>query len=129
MRRLGDLHPDESAGATGPLGDHSSRMIEAGAILAGRYRVLRMLGAGGMGTVYLAEDQLLGRQVAVKRVHAAPESESGRRIMREARLGATLRHPGLVTVFDIVADGDTLLLVMEYVPGETLADVLRRGPL
>ena len=105
-------------------------MIEPGTVLAGRYRVDRSLGSGGMGTVYLAEDDVLERPVAIKRVHAAPESESGRRIMREAQLGATLRDAALVTVYDVIADGDdAVLLVMEYVPGETLADLLARGPM
>ena len=103
--------------------------IEAGTVLAGRYRVVRHVGTGGMASVYLATDEVLRREVAVKRVHAAPASESGRRIMREARIGGRLRHPGLVTVFDIVEDVDALLLVMEFVPGETLAQRLRRGSL
>jgi serine/threonine protein kinase len=101
----------------------------SGTILAGRYRVVRHVGSGGMGTVYLARDVTLDRDVAVKSVHAEPESDHGRRIMREARLGAGLRHPHLVTVFDVVPDGGALLLVTEYVEGETLADTLRGGPL
>ena len=104
-------------------------MIDAGTMLAGRYRVVRHLGTGGMASVYLAEDTVLGREVAVKRVHAEPNSENGRRIVREAKIGATLRHPSLVTVFDIASETDALLLVMEYVPGETLGERLRRGPL
>ena len=104
-------------------------MIDAGTMLAGRYRVVRHLGTGGMASVYLAEDTVLGREVAVKRVHAEPDSENGRRIVREAKIGATLRHPSLVTVFDIASEADALLLVMEYVPGETLGERLRRGPL
>ncbi|MDQ3739577.1 MAG: serine/threonine protein kinase, partial [Actinomycetota bacterium] len=104
-------------------------MHHGGTVLAGRYRVVRHVGSGGMGTVYLANDTALGRDVAVKSVHAAPDSDHGRRIMREARLGAGLRHPHLVTVFDVVPWEGALLLVMEYVEGETLADALRRGPL
>ena len=104
-------------------------MERGGTVLAGRYRIVRHVGSGGMGTVYLAHDESLGRDVAVKSVHAEPESEHGRRIMREARLGAGLRHPHLVTVYDVLPEGGALLLVMEYVAGETLADALRRGPL
>jgi serine/threonine-protein kinase len=100
-----------------------------GTVLAGRYRIVRHVGSGGMGTVNLAVDETLDREVAVKSVHAEPESELGRRIMREARLGAGLRHPHLVTVFDVLPEGGALLLVTEYVAGETLADALRRGPL
>jgi hypothetical protein len=104
-------------------------MHRSGTVLAGRYRIVRHAGSGGMATVYLARDEVLDREVAVKSVHAEPESELGRRIMREARLGAGLRHPHLVTVFDVVPEGGALLLVTEFVEGETLADALRRGPL
>jgi len=103
-------------------------MIAPGTVLAGRYRVVRHVGSGGMASVYLAEDTVLGRNVAVKRIHAAPESDLGRRIRREARIGARLRHPNLVTVFDVLADGEALLLTMEFVDGETLADAIKRGP-
>ena len=104
-------------------------MHRSGTVLAGRYRIVRHVGSGGMGTVHLARDEVLDREVAVKSVHAEPESELGRRIMREARLGAGLRHPHLVTVYDVVPEGGALLLVSEFVDGETLADALRRGPL
>src|SRR5215213_5953471 len=104
-------------------------MHPGGTLLAGRYKVVRQIGSGGMGTVHLAHDQTLGRDVAVKSVHAEPESDHGRRMMREARLGAGLRHPHLVTVYDVLPEGAALLLVMEYVEGETLADALRRGAL
>ncbi len=104
-------------------------MERPGTVLAGRYRVERHVGSGGMGTVYLARDEVLDRNVAVKAVHAEPDSEHGRRIMREARLGAGLRHPQLVTVYDVVPQEGSILLITEYVEGQTLADALRRGPL
>ena len=104
-------------------------MHRSGTVLAGRYKIVRHVGSGGMASVHLALDQVLDREVAVKSVHAEPDSELGRRIVREARLGAGLRHPHLVTVYDVVPEGGALLLVTEYVEGETLADALRRGPL
>jgi serine/threonine-protein kinase len=104
-------------------------MLAAGSLLAGRYRVVRRLGAGGAGAVLLAHDEVLERDVAVKVLHPSADSSTGRRIQREARLGAGLQHPNLVTVFDVVVEGDVLMLVMEHVPGETLAAVLERGPL
>ncbi|HEV3000843.1 MAG TPA: protein kinase [Solirubrobacteraceae bacterium] len=104
-------------------------MERPGTVLAGRYRVVRHAGSGGTATVYLAHDEVLDRDVAVKAVHAEPQSEHGRRIMREARLGAGLRHPHLVTVYDVVPQEGAILLVTEYVAGQTLADALRRGPL
>ncbi|HEX6461171.1 MAG TPA: protein kinase [Thermoleophilaceae bacterium] len=100
-----------------------------GTLLADRYRVIRRLGSGGAATVFLCEDQRLGRKVAVKRMHADSPEEMARRLQREARLGASLNHRGLVSVFDTVTYEEGVLIVMEYVDGETLADALRRGPL
>jgi serine/threonine-protein kinase len=100
------------------------------AVFADRYRVVRRLGAGGSGAVFLAHDEVLSRDVALKRLHGAEvTTETGKRLEREARIMAGLRHPGLVTVYDMLTDADELLLVMEYVRGETLADVLADAPL
>src|ERR671927_1001373 len=98
-------------------------------VLGGRYRVIRTLGSGGMATVFLCEDERLGRKVAVKRLHAHSPEETARRFIREARLGASLNHPNLVSVYDTVTDEDVVLIVMELVEGENLATALRRGPL
>ena len=94
--------------------------------LAGRYRVLDRLGAGGMATVYLAEDERLGRKVAVKRLHSDSPEDAAQRFEREAKVGASLSHPNLVTVFDTVADDEGVLIVMEYVAGENLAELMAR---
>ena len=99
------------------------------ALLAGRYRVQRPRGSGGMATVFLCEDERLGRQVAVKRLHAHSPDDVARRFSREAKLGASLNHPNLVSVFDTLTDDEAVLIVMEYVEGETLHDALQRGPL
>jgi serine/threonine protein kinase len=99
-------------------------------VLAGRYRVLRRLGAGGTAAVFLTRDERLGREVAVKRLHGAEvTAQTAERLRREARIMASLRHPNLVTVYDMLMDEEDLLLVMEYVRGETLADVLASSPL
>ncbi len=92
-----------------------------------RYRVVRTLGTGGMGTVSLAEDSVLGRQVALKRVTAAAGDTGPLRLRREALLGASLSHPNLVSILDVedAGHGD-LVIVMEYVEGETLRDALAR---
>src|SRR4051812_26539516 len=95
-------------------------------VLAGRYRVLDRLGAGGMATVYLAEDERLGRKVAVKRLHSDSPEDAAQRFEREAKVGASLSHPNLVTVFDTVADDEGVLIVMEYVEGENLAELMAR---
>src|SRR4051794_11862771 len=99
-------------------------------LFAGRYRAVRRLGAGGTATVLLARDERLEREVAIKRVHGAEvTAETALRLRREARIMASLRHPNLVTVFDMVTDADDLLLIMEYVQGRTLAEIFASGPL
>jgi eukaryotic-like serine/threonine-protein kinase len=100
-----------------------------GSLLDGRYRVLRHLGSGGMASVLLCEDERLGRQVAVKRLHADSPVDVAQRFNREAKLGASLNHPNLVSVFDTATDPEGVLIVMEYVDGEPLSRMLRRGPL
>jgi eukaryotic-like serine/threonine-protein kinase len=82
-----------------------------------------------MASVLLCEDERLGRQVAVKRLHADSPVDVERRFKREAKLGASLNHPNLVSVFDTATDDEGVLIVMEYVEGEPLSRVLRRGPL
>src|ERR1051325_2730524 len=95
------------------------------------YKVLRHLGRGGMGSVYLAEDAALGRKVAIKVVaeEIARDAEVRARFLREARLLATVEHPNVVRVYAFAATEERAYLVMEYVEGETLADRIRRGPL
>ena len=96
--------------------------------VAGRYRVERILGRGGMATVFLARDAELQRPVAIK-VLASDLGGDGplrERFLREARLAARLSHPNVVRVFDVGEGGDGPYIVMEYVPGETVADLLAR---
>ena len=100
-----------------------------GTLLAGRYRVLRHLGSGGMASVLLCRDERLDREVAVKRLHADSPADTEQRFVREAKLGASLNHPNLVSVYDTAVDDEGVLIVMEYVPGESLAAALRHGPL
>ncbi len=94
--------------------------------IANRYRVVRAIGRGGMGTVWLCEDQVLSRQVAVKQIRP-PEGESRAdtaRAMREARVAAALNHRNAVSIFDVVEQDDATWLVMEYVPSQTLAEII-----
>jgi len=100
-----------------------------GELLVGRYRKVAAIGVGGMARVYLAHDELLGRRVAIKLLHADSPDDAAIRFEREAKLGASLNHPNLVSVFDIVTDAESVLIVMEYVDGETLRDAIARGPL
>ena len=99
-----------------------------GTLLAGRYRIIERLGSGGMAAVYLAQDERLDRRVAVKRMHAGRGDDmDARRFEREAKIGASLSHPNLVSIFDPLQDDESVLIVMEYVDGETLGDLLARG--
>jgi eukaryotic-like serine/threonine-protein kinase len=93
-----------------------------------RYRRMHVLGHGGMATVELAHDLELDRPVAIKRLaeHLASNGEFKQRFLREARLAARLSHPNIVGVYDVGEEDGLPLIVMEYVEGETLADVRRR---
>jgi tetratricopeptide (TPR) repeat protein len=82
-----------------------------------------------MASVLLCEDERLGRPVAVKRLHADSPEDVEQRFTREAKLGASLNHPNLVAVFDTATDDEGVLIVMEYVDGQPLSRLLRRGPL
>ena len=97
-------------------------------ILEGRYQLRSLLGVGGMARVYLATDQVLERQVAVK-VLSQPYAQDPsfvERFQREARAAARLSHPNIVAVFDGGSDAGLHYLVMEYLPGQSLAELLRR---
>ena len=101
-------------------------MFEPGTQI-GRYEIHRKLGRGGMGTVYVAHDPVLGRMVAIK-VFASDLDlpDAGERFTREARSAAALSHPNIVTVYDFGEFESQPYIVMEYVAGETLAHVIRR---
>jgi eukaryotic-like serine/threonine-protein kinase len=94
----------------------------------GRYRVVSLLGAGGMGQVYLAEDPSLGRRVALKIV--APEATRHvDRLLQEARLASAVSHPNIAQIFEIGEAGGHPFIAMEYVEGEPLGDRIRRGAM
>ncbi|HEX6159426.1 MAG TPA: protein kinase [Thermoanaerobaculia bacterium] len=96
------------------------------------FEILRVLGRGGMGTVYLARDLSLGRQVALKMLNASDLAYDDRRarFMREARSAAAVRHQNVATIYEVdeTADGQPFL-VMEYCEGETLSQRMRRRPI
>ncbi len=100
-----------------------------GALLNKRYRLLALLGEGGMAEVYRAEDLLLGRQVAVKllREQLARDQSLLTRFRDEARAAASLSHPNIVAVYDVGYDLGRHFIVMEYVDGPTLKDLLRQA--
>ncbi len=104
--------------------------ISPGARL-GSYEVLSLLGAGGMGEVYRARDTKLGREVAIKVLPDAFAKDPARlaRFEREARLLASLNHPNIATIHGLEESGGVNYLVMELVPGQTLAERLSGGPV
>lgn len=99
--------------------------------IAGRYDVVREVGRGGMGAVWLCQDRTLGRQVAVKQVGGLPGESTPHlaRALREARSSAALNHPNVVSIFDAIEDGGHVWLVMEYLPSRNLSEVLAEGPV
>lgn len=101
----------------------------------GRYEIQEVVGSGAMGVVYRATDPLIGRTVAIKKISAAVatgewSAEFRTRFFREARAAGNLRHPNIVTVYDLGEDEGTPFMAQEFVEGESLAQKLRRqGPL
>src|SRR5581483_10656112 len=92
----------------------------------GPYEILAPIGAGGMGEVFLASDTRLYRNVAIKVLprDQVADPELKRRFMQEARAASALNHPNIVTLYDISSESGTDYLVMEYVPGESLAQLI-----
>src|SRR6266850_5522872 len=102
----------------------------AGSHLA-HYRIIDRIGSGGMGTVYRAQDERLGRIVAVKVVHEnRVANETARRILlSEARIACSIKHPNVASIFDVGEADGRVFVVMEYVEGTTLSDAIRNHPL
>ena len=98
----------------------------SGQLIANRYQVISLVASGGMASVYLANDQVLERKVALKVIHPhlAKDKSFVEKFQREAKMAAQLSHPNLVNVFDQGTDGEVIFLVMEYVPGITLRDAM-----
>jgi eukaryotic-like serine/threonine-protein kinase len=102
-----------------------AEVLDVGSELVGRFKITRVLGAGGMGTVYVARDATLGREVAIKVHHAAAGAQ---RLRREAVAMARLAHPNVVTVFEVGDLAGRPFVVMEYIAGTTLRAHLAAAP-
>src|SRR4029450_12540869 len=97
----------------------------------GRYRIMRKLGSGGMADVYLAEDEELGRRVAIKILNDryAPDEQFVERFRREAKNAAGLSHPNIVSIYDRGEAEGTYYIAMEYLSGRSLKElIVSRGP-
>jgi serine/threonine protein kinase len=134
LRRLFELPMAPTLATIVRAGDTTDRPLEVSLLAAGTrigpYEILRLLGAGGMGQVYLARDARLERVVALKRVvrGVADDPVAHARVLREARAAGSLTHPGIAQVYDVIDDSGALVIVMEYVEGMSLRDRLEQGP-
>ncbi len=112
-----------------PVSSDSDGLLAPGALL-GPYRIVRVLGRGGMGVVYQAVDGRLQRHVALKTISGCPDAVAVERFCREARAVAKLRHPAIVAVHEAETYAGVLVVVLEFVEGETLEErIARDGPL
>src|SRR5450631_2312954 len=95
------------------------------------YQFLEKLGAGGMGEIWKAQDTRLNRFVAVKILTSASsgDPERRRRFIQEAQAASALNHPNIIIIHDIISEDDSELMVMEYVSGKTLVDLIPKGGL
>jgi eukaryotic-like serine/threonine-protein kinase len=113
---------------TAPLGNGSTPgRGPAQRLVLGRYQLERKLGAGGFGVVWLAFDEKLEREVAVKVIEADGDDPVPARAAREARVAARLNHPGIVSLYELGEDEEAVYLVSELVPGRTLGELIRAG--
>lgn len=96
-----------------------------------RYRIVRMLGQGGMGVVYLAEDRSLGRMAALKFLppEDAMRDRARRRLLREARAAAALEHPNITAVYEVGEEDGHVFIAMAYAEGETVEELVKKGPV
>src|SRR5438093_10276061 len=101
-------------------------MTNAGERQLGHYTIIRQLGAGGMGEVYLADDTRLARKVAIKVLPTdlTRDEDAKRRLLREARSVAALDHPNVCAVHEVNEEDGRMYIVVQYVEGQTLADKL-----
>lgn len=104
-------------------------MMIKGRRLSGRYKILDMIGGGGMANVYLAHDMILDRDVAVKvlRMDFAEDEEFIRRFHREAQSATSLAHPNIVSIYDVGEEDSIYYIVMEYVDGQTLKQYIQQN--
>src|SRR5262249_13095431 len=133
------LAAHEKAGAfieTAPLDEAAELLLSSSSeSLSGRsllhYSVLNRIGVGGMGHVYLAQDTKLGRRVALKLLPATATADKTtiRRFQQEACAASSLNHPNILTIYEVGYQDDQHFIVTEFIEGETLRDLLRRGKL
>lgn len=97
--------------------------------ISGRYKILKVIGGGGMANVYLARDIILERDVAIKilRLDFSDDDEFIRRFRREAQSATSLAHPNIVSIYDVGEEDNIYYIVMEYVEGKTLKQYIQQN--
>ena len=118
--------PTKSGATLAQAGGESSHGFAPGVVLAGRFRIVSLLGRGGMGEVYRAEDLKLGQPVALKFLPDPIDQAKLSRFYGEVRIGRQVAHPNVCRTYDVIEADARHFLVMEYVDGEDLASLLRR---
>ena len=102
-------------------------MLENGLVIDGKYKIIKEIGRGGMGTVYLAEHQLLEQKWAIKEIQKEKEGQGGmlrQRLIAETNILKHLNHPNLPRIIDVIQKKDNVLLVMDYIEGVTLQELI-----
>lgn len=126
--REDDATPSESSTEAVVPDISSASTLSSTVEMVGRYRVIRLLGEGGFGSVYLAEDETLCREVAVKVPRLGANTKKlEKEFLKEARQLAQLKHPGIVSVFDIGRDGDRCFIVSDFLSGPSLSQWLKKN--
>jgi serine/threonine protein kinase len=128
---LGDSAPDRSGAHSGDDADLVPPPVDAAGLFAGRYRIVRTLGRGGMGVVYQADDVRLKRFVALKFLAAtvSAHTQARSRFLREAQAAAAIDDPHVCTVYEAGEDQGRAYIAMAFIDGPTLRDRIARGPL
>lgn len=110
--------------------ENEPALLAAGSVVAGRYEIVKSLGSGGMGSVYLCKDRVLNEdQVAIKILHndLAADEQQTKRFLREVQLIRKINHRNVVRTFDIGVDGSHMYFTMEYIPGKPLEELIEKG--
>ena len=117
---------DAATSATGTSGQvtQSTSSLKAGDLLNNKYRIVREVGEGGMGAVFLAEDQLLKRQVVIKALLSENDPDMIAQSIKEREFLAAIKHASIVSIYDFIATGQQGYIVMEYVHGKTLDQIM-----